>query len=105
MTTKLPNKVKEYFDNGRRKIIDVTPNDNYSLNVTFDNNEVRIYDMSDKLNGIFEILKDKDKFNEVFIDDVGNIAWDKNKNIDSYRIWNNRIDLCSDSVYIESRPQ
>lgn len=105
MNIKLPDKVREYFDSGRKKTVEVLPCDDYTLNVTFDNDEIRIYDMSDKLVGIFEILKDKAKFYEVFIDEVGNIAWDKDKNIDSEKVWNNRIDICADSVYIDSKPQ
>lgn len=58
--------------------------------------------MLENLFGVFQILKDKEKFNEVFIDEYGNIAWDIDKKIDSSIHWNNRIDLCKDSVYIES---
>lgn len=42
------------------------------IGVTFDNDEVRIYDMSDNLYGVFETLKDKNTFNKVFIDEFGN---------------------------------
>ena len=87
-----------------RNIIKVIPNANYSLIVSFDNNETRIYDMADNLYGVFEILKDEQKFKEVFIDESGNIAWDIDKNIDSNVYWNNRIDICKDAVYIESTP-
>ena len=60
--------------------------------------------MNDKLYGVFEILKDISKFKEVFIDEYGNIAWDIDKTLDSNVHWNNRIDLCKDSVYLESKP-
>lgn len=98
----MPEKVKEYFKNGPKRITKIIPNDNYTLTVSFDNDEVRDYDMSDSLFGIFEVLKDKKKFKEVFIDEYGNIAWDIDKNIDSTINWNNRIDICKDSVYINS---
>ncbi len=104
MNTKIPSMVKKYLDSGRKNIIKVTPNDNYSLTITFDNKEIRTYDMSEKLTGVFEVLKDKSKFNNVFLDEFGNIAWDRDINIDSDKIWNNRIDLCSDSVYMDSTP-
>ena len=104
MNTKVPSKVKNYLDSGRKKIIKVTPNKNFTLDVVFNNDETRTYDMSDKLTGVFEILKDKSKFNMVFLDEVGNIAWDRDLSIDSSKIWNNRIDLCSDSVYMDSVP-
>jgi hypothetical protein len=60
--------------------------------------------MNEKLYGVFDILKDKNKFKEVFLDEYGNIAWDIDKNIDSSVHWNNRIDLCKDSVYLDSKP-
>lgn len=103
-TIDLPQKVKEYFELGARKIIKVNPNDNYSLTVYFDDNEIRLYDISDSLFGVFEILKDKNKFNEVFIDEYGNVAWDIDKRIDSNLHWDNRIDICKDSIYIDSKP-
>lgn len=95
-------KVRAYFDNGPRRIIKVTANDDYTLTLVFDNDEIRIYNMSNNLFGVFEVLKNIDKFKEVFIDESGNIAWDKDKNIDSNVIWNNRIDICKDSVYMDS---
>ena len=65
------------------KIINVVPNDEDTLLLKFTNGEVRIYDMKDNLFGVFEILKDINKFREVFIDEYVNIAWDRDKNIDS----------------------
>ncbi len=100
---KIPNEVENYFNNGTREIIKVIPNDDYSLNIHFDNGEIKVYDMSENLFGVFEILKDKEKFNEVFIDEYGNIAWEIDKNVDSNIHWNNRIDLCKDAVYINSK--
>ncbi len=91
----MPSEVKEYFEDGPKKIIKVIPRDDYSLIIYFENNEVRVYDMSDDLYGVFEILKDKNKFN----------AWDIDKSIDSNIHWNNRIDLCKDAVYINSVPK
>jgi len=98
-------KVKEYFKNGERKITKVVPNDDYSLTVSFDNGEVRVYDMSEHLFGVFKVLKDKSKFKEVFIDEFGNIAWERDKNVDSNKVWNNKIDICKDSVYMDSKPR
>jgi len=100
----MPKKVKEYFEKGKRKIIKVVPNDDYSLTVTFDNSEVRIYDMSSNLYGVFEMLKDKNNFNQVFIDEFGNIAWERKQNVDSGKAWNNKIEICKDSVYMDSKP-
>ena len=72
----MPEKVKEYFEKGPRTIEKVIANEDYTLTVHFDNGEVRIYDMSEMLYGVFEVLKDKAKFKKVFLDEYGNIAWD-----------------------------
>ena len=87
----------------RVKIINVVPNDDYTLLLKFTNGEVRIYDMKDSLFGVFEILKDINKFREVFIDENGNIAWDRDNSIDSSIHWNNRIDICKDAILLESK--
>ena len=101
---KMPQDVKEYFASGPKRIKKVTANEDYTLTIYFDNDEIRLYDMNGMLYGVFEVLKDKGKFKEVFIDEFGNIAWDIDKDVDSNIHWNNRIDLCSDSVYLESKP-
>ena len=85
------------------RIIDVVPNDDYTLLLKFSNGEVKIYDMKDSLFGVFEILKDVNKFKEAFIDEHGNIAWDRDNSIDSSIHWNNRIDICKDAIYVESK--
>jgi len=97
-------KVKEYLLSGTRKITKVIPCNGYILTIEFDSGEVKTFDMSDKLFGVFEILKDKDKFREVFIDEHGNIAWEKDRAVDSKTVWNNRIDICKDSLFIASTP-
>ena len=60
--------------------------------------------MADELTGVFSMLKNKDKFNQVFINDVGNIAWNINNDIDSSVHWENQIDLCKDMLYMDSVP-
>lgn len=101
----MPPEVKEYFAKGRRKIKDVKANDDYTLTITFDNGEVRLYDMSGIVNkGVFMILKDKSKFKEVYIDSSGVISWDRDNTIDSNIVWSNKLDICPDSCYIYSKP-
>lgn len=97
----MEERVKKYFENPR-KIIDVKPTANYTLFITFDNGEVKKYEMINELYGVFEILKDVKKFQNVFIDEVGNVAWDIDENIDSSIHWENRIDLCKDMLYLKS---
>ena len=53
----------------RPKAIEVKPMDDYKLNVTFDNGEVRIYDVKPLIKGEwFGELKDKSIFNTVHIE-------------------------------------
>jgi hypothetical protein len=96
--------VKQYFSTGTRKIVKVRPGSGYILTMVFDNGEIKVFDMSDHLFGVFEILKDDDRFREVFIDEHGNLAWEKDKTIDSKVVWNNRIDVCKDFLYMASTP-
>ena len=99
----MDKRIKEYFENPRT-IIDVKPIENYTLFITFDNGEVKKYEMINELYGVFEVLKDVKKFESVFIDEVGNVAWDIDENIDRSIHWENRIDLCKDMLYLESVP-
>ena len=73
------------------RVKDVTPNQDYTITLTFDNNEVRIFDMKPYLNkGIFEELNDINLFNTVkpFL---GSIQW------------KNGQDLCPDTLYLDSK--
>lgn len=97
----LEPRVKEYFCNPR-KIVAVEPLQNYTLRLTFDNEEIRYYSMSDKLHGVFSVLQNQAKFQKVFIDEFGNVAWDIDDTVDSSVHWNNRIDLCKDALYLDS---
>lgn len=96
----------EYFANGRRTITAVTPNSDFTLTLSFDNGEKRLYDLSPflKASTVFAPLMDINNFNRVYIDDNNCIAWDIDPNIDSNIVWNNKIDLCSDSCYLDSIP-
>lgn len=60
--------------------------------------------MKDKLDGVFSVLKDIQKFQRVFLDEFGNPTWDIDETLDSSVHWNNRIDLCADALYMNSLP-
>ena len=75
---------------------------NYTLLITFDNGEIKKYEMINELYGVFVALKDVKKFESVFSDGVSNVTWDIDENIDSSIHWQNRIDLCKDMLYLES---
>ena len=72
------------------RIKDVKPNDDYTLILTFTNDEVKIFDLKPYLDtGIFKELREKSKFNSVrpFL---GSIQWQTGQ------------DLCPDTLYWES---
>lgn len=96
----------EYFAGGRRHIISVTPNADYTLTIQFDNGERRLYDMRPIIqpNTAFEPLLDRNTFLRAFVDDASTIVWDIDPTIDSRIVWNNRIDLDPDTCYIDSTP-
>ncbi len=97
----LDEKTKSYFENPR-KLVKVEADDTFQLHLTFDNGEMRLYSLENKLEGVFSILKDKEKFQSVFIDEFGNVAWDIDDSVDSKTHWENRIDICKDALYMDS---
>jgi hypothetical protein len=73
------------------RIVRVEPNEDYTLTLTFTNNEVKIFDMRPYLDqGIFKALKERSQFNSVrpFL---GSIQWQGGQ------------DLCPDTLYLDSR--
>lgn len=96
----------EYFASGRKKIISVRPNGDFTLTLDFDNGERRIYDCKPLLQKgtAFEPFMRYENFKRVFLDEAHSVAWDIDPDIDSNEVWNNRVDLCPDSCYIDSIP-
>ena len=99
----LDEKTKKYFENPR-KLIKVETDDMFCLHLTFDNGEVRIYNMENELSGVFSVLRDKEKFRSVFIYEFGNVALNIDDSLDSKEQWENRIDICKDALYMDSVP-
>lgn len=99
----MDEQIKKYFENPR-KIKRVKPVEDYTLLITFDNGETKKYNMINELTGVFSVLKNKEKFNQVFVNDVGNVAWNIDSNVDSSIHWDNEIDLCKDMLYMDSVP-
>lgn len=56
----MEDRVKKYFENPRR-IKAVEPLENYVLLLTFDNGEVKKYNMLNELTGVLSVLKSKEK--------------------------------------------
>lgn len=73
------------------RVSNVQPQQNYFLLITFDNGEVKRFDVNPYLEiGIFKELKDMSVFNSVkpFLGSVQ---------------WSNGVDLCPDTLYLESK--
>jgi hypothetical protein len=73
------------------RVTNVKPDQNFNLILTFNNGEVKHFDVKPYLNiGLFKELKDLSLFNSVkpFL---GSIQWA------------NGIDLCPDTLYLESK--
>lgn len=99
-------KMAEYFASGRKRIVAVTPNDDYTLTLRFDNGEMRIFDVAPILqpNTVFAPLRNLNDFRRVYLDEDHAVSWDIDPSIDSTRVWSNKIDLCPDTCYVDSRP-
>lgn len=97
-------KAAEYYASGRRKIAAVVPHDDFTLTLTFDDGERRLYDMKPFLKDgtVFKPLKDKTVFRRVYLDENGAVSWDKDPSVDSSKVWSNKIDLCPDTCYMDS---
>lgn len=102
----LERKMAEYFAGGRRKIVGVIPKEDFSLVISFDNGEIRRFDMTPLLqpNTVFATFAKWEDFRRVYLDSNGCIAWDIDPMIDSNVVWNNKVDLSTDSCYVDSVP-
>lgn len=99
-------KMAEYFSTGRRRITSVVPNDDYTLTLTFDNGEVRLYDVSPILRAgtVFEPFRKLENFRRVYLDENHSVCWDIDPAVDSNEVWSNKVDLCPDGCYVDSVP-
>lgn len=99
-------RMAEYFAAGRRRITGVVPNDNFTLTITFDNGEKRLFDASPLLQPgtVFAPLMKLENFLRAYLDDCHCIAWDIDPTVDSNVVWSNKVDLCPDGCYVDSVP-
>lgn len=99
-------KTAEYFSSGRKIIQAVTANDDFTLTLHFDNGEVRLLDMKPVLlpGTVFEPFSKIENFKRVYLDSSHCVSWDIDPTIDSAVVWSNKVDLCSDSCYMDSQP-
>ena len=96
----------EYFASGKKRIVGVEPNDNFTLTISFDNGERRLYDVRPllKKGTVFEPFIKPENFRRVYVDDTHCVAWDIDPTVDSNKVWSNKVDLCQDGCYIDSVP-
>lgn len=94
----------EYFAGGRKKILSVEPGDGFTLLLAFDNGERRRFDMTGVIEEgtVFAFLSDPSNFNRVYLDDTGSVCWDIDPNVDSDKVWSNKVDLSADTCYLDS---
>ncbi len=102
----LDRKSAEYFAHGRRQIASVTANDDFTLTLSFDNGEKRLFDMRPflKKGTVFEPFANVENFRRVYLDAQHAVCWDVDPSVDSSVVWNNKVDLCPDRCYIDSTP-
>ena len=102
----LDTKMAEYYAAGRRKIIAVTPKEDFTLLLNFDNGEQRLFDCKPflKEGTVFEPFLLYDNFKRVYLDEEHCVSWDIDPQIDSSKVWGNKVDISPDTCYVESIP-
>ena len=96
----------EYFAAGRRTIVSVTPTEDFTVLLTFDNGERRRLDMrpSIKPGTVFAFLADPANFLRVYLDESHCVCWDIDPLLDSRKVWSNKVDISPDTCYLDSLP-
>lgn len=96
-------KMAEYFASGRKRITKVVPRNDFTLVLSFDNGEIRLYDARPLLQAgtVFAPFREWNNFRRVYLDEDHSVCWDIDPNVDSNEVWNNKVDLCPDSCYVE----
>lgn len=102
----MPLDIAKYFSDGRKKLLKASANKDFTLTLTFEKNEQRLYDVKPLLTKgtIFEPFLDYKNFERVYVDDSNAICWDIDPTVDSNIVWNNKVDLDPDTAYVNSIP-
>lgn len=102
----LDRRMAEYYVAGRKRITSVKPNEDFTLTLGFDNGETRLLDCKPflKPKTVFDPFMKYEHFRRVYLDDCRSVCWDIDPNIDSNVVWNNKVDLCPDTCYVDSVP-
>lgn len=93
----------EYFAAGRRRIVGVRPESGRRLYIAFDNGEAKVFDASPLIEPgtVFAFLSEERNFRRVYLDEFGNVAWDIDPSVDSGEVWANKVDISSDTCYLD----
>ena len=99
-------KMANYFSSGRRQITTVVPRHDFTLVLTFDNGETRLYNALPLLQAgtVFAPFRKWEHFRRVYLDEDHCVSWDIDPRVDSHKVWNNKVDLCPDTCYVDSVP-
>ena len=87
------SKIAEYYASGRKRIVSVSPNEDFSLTLGFDNGEVRRLDCSSffEAGTVFERFGKYDNFRRVYLDEDHCVSWDIDPDVDSRVVWSNKV--------------
>lgn len=96
----------EYYASGRKQLIAVSPNADFTLTLTFTGGERRTLDMKPLLKAgtVFEPFLAWENFRRVYLDTQHCVCWDIDPSLDSETVWSNKVDLCPDACYLDSVP-
>lgn len=102
----LDRTMAEYYAAGRKKIVSVFANDDFTLTLTFDNGEVRLFDCKPilEVGRVFVPFRKLENFKMVYLDDCQCVSWDIDPDVNNDEVWENKVDLCPDCCYVESIP-
>lgn len=97
-------KLAEYFASGRKTLTAAEALPDYRVMLTYDQTEKRIFDAKSLIQPgtVFAFLQDAEAFARVYVDDTHSLCWDKEPNVDSEVVWENKVDISPDSCYVES---
>ena len=89
-----------------KKIVAIKANSDFSISMVFDNGEHRLLDVSSlvKDKGVLSHFSNISDFQRAYLDAKSCISWEINPDIDSNKVWTNKIDLDPDWCYMESVP-
>ena len=82
-------KMAEYFASGRKRITKVVPRNDFTLVLSFDNGEIRLYDARPLLQAgtVFAPFREWNNFRRVYLGEDHSVCWDIDPNIDSNEVW------------------